>query len=76
MAELCRRFQIARKTGYKWLQRYRSEGAAGLADRSRRPQQSPAETGTELVAAILEQKVVGLEARPDCPVCGGRGLRA
>jgi len=38
MTELCRRFQISRKTGYKWVQRFRADGAGGLADRSRRPQ--------------------------------------
>ncbi len=38
MTELCRRFQLSRKTGYKWVQRFRAEGTAGLADRSRRPQ--------------------------------------
>jgi len=37
MTELCQRFQISRKTGYKWLKRFRAEGDAGLADRSRRP---------------------------------------
>lgn len=37
MTELCQRFQISRKTGYKWVQRFRTEGEAGLADRSRRP---------------------------------------
>ena len=33
MACLCRQFGISRKTGYKWLRRYESDGAAGLADR-------------------------------------------
>jgi transposase InsO family protein len=37
LSELCRRFGISRKTGYKWLKRYRQEGEAGLVDRSRRP---------------------------------------
>ena len=41
---LCRAFQIAPTTGYKWLQRYAAEGAAGLPDRSRRPRRSPAQT--------------------------------
>lgn len=36
-SELCRRFGISRKTGYKWKRRYHKEGEAGLADRSRRP---------------------------------------
>jgi len=39
MTELCQRFQISRKTGYKWVQRFRTEAEAGLADRSRRPHQ-------------------------------------
>ncbi len=39
MTELCRRFQISRKTGYKWVHRFQAEGAAGLTDRSRRPHQ-------------------------------------
>ena len=37
VSELCRRYGVSRKTGYKWLQRYRDEGTAGLTDRSRRP---------------------------------------
>jgi len=41
MTELCQRFQISRKTGYKWVRRFRAEGAAGLADRSRRPHHIP-----------------------------------
>jgi transposase InsO family protein len=34
MTELCERYEISRKTGYKWLDRYRLEGAAGLRERS------------------------------------------
>jgi len=36
-SELCRRFKVARCTGYKWLRRFRYEGRTGLRDRSRRP---------------------------------------
>ena len=36
-ASLCGRFGISRKTGYKWLQRYRRGGLKALADVSRRP---------------------------------------
>lgn len=32
---------VSRRTGYKWLARFKSEGAAGLADRSSRPRRSP-----------------------------------
>lgn len=41
ISALCRHYGISRKTGYKWLKRYREEGEAGLADRSRRPHHSP-----------------------------------
>jgi len=37
MAELCREFGIARKTGYKIFDRYQECGIRGLTDRSRRP---------------------------------------
>jgi len=37
MAELCREFEISRKTGYKIFTRYRDCGLGGLTDRSRRP---------------------------------------
>ena len=32
---LCRRFGISRKTGYKWLHRFKREGSEGLVDRYR-----------------------------------------
>jgi transposase InsO family protein len=53
VSALCRRFGISRKTAYKWLARYHGEGAAELADRSRRPHTSPTQTGPEVVAAVL-----------------------
>jgi transposase InsO family protein len=37
MAELCAEFRISEKTGYKWMARFRADGAAGLADRSHAP---------------------------------------
>ena len=38
---LCRRYGISRKTGYKWLERYRRSGLDGLNDRSSRPHGHP-----------------------------------
>jgi len=35
VSRLCERFQISRKTGYKWLARFRSQGDSGLGDQSR-----------------------------------------
>lgn len=34
-------FQVSRRTAYKWLGRWRTEGEAGLMDRSSRPHRSP-----------------------------------
>jgi len=41
MTELCQRYGISRKTGYKWLDRFEEEGRKGLQDRSRAPHQCP-----------------------------------
>ena len=53
-AELCRRYGISRKTGYKWLRRWETEGPDGLQDHHSRPHRSPLATSPEVVAAILE----------------------
>ena len=44
---------ISARTAYKWLARYRSEGAAGLRDRSSRPHESPAKTDHAREQVIL-----------------------
>lgn len=40
-AQVGRRFGVSRRIGYKWLERYRAEGFAGLRDRPRAPQNRP-----------------------------------
>ena len=37
MTELAARYQVSRKTAYKWVDRYEADPAAGLGDRSRAP---------------------------------------
>jgi len=54
VTELCERYGVSRKTGYKWIDRYLRLGPAGLEERSRRPQRAPNQTADEIVAAILE----------------------
>jgi transposase InsO family protein len=68
MQEVCRRFGISRQTGYTWRRRYRQDGAAARADRSRRPQRSPSQTAPASAA-----RVVAL--REQHPAWGGRKLR-
>ena len=66
--ELCRRFGISAKTGYKWLERAAREGEGWLADRSRRPHASPWRTEAELEAAVLR-------VRDRHPAWGARKIR-
>src|SRR6266581_483163 len=47
IAELCRRYEVSRKTGYKWLRAYARDGPAALADGSHRPHTSPHRHGAE-----------------------------
>jgi transposase InsO family protein len=61
LAELCRRFGISRKTGYKWL------GRDAFADRSRQPLTSPRRT-----VAAMEAEVLALRERH--PAWGGRKI--
>lgn len=68
-AALCRRFGISRKTGYKWVERYRTGGEAALGDRSRAPHRSPGRTPPEVEAAVLR-------IRDAHPAWGGRKIRA
>ena len=41
MTELCDEFGVSRKTAYKWLNRYKESGPAGLVDRSRASRSHP-----------------------------------
>ncbi len=53
MADLCRRYGISRKTGYKWLARSREVGClAELEERSRRPHRSPGKTPEWIEARV------------------------
>jgi transposase-like protein len=55
--ELCRRFGIAPKTGYKWLARYAEQGPSGLDDRSRRPRRSPTRTAAEVEHSVIRLRM-------------------
>lgn len=47
---------VSVRTAYKWLKRFREEGADGLVDRSSRPAQCPHATPAAIVAQVLEQR--------------------
>ncbi len=69
LTELCARYGVSRKTGYKWIGRYTTEGAAGLTERSSRPRHSPQAT-----AARVADAIVALRKR--YPTWGGKKILA
>lgn len=68
-SQLCARYGISRKTGYKWLERHQALGAAGLEAQSRRPHASPQRTAVEVENRILA-------VREAHPTWGGRKIKA
>jgi putative transposase len=69
MSELCYRYGVSRKTGYKWIARYHGEGAVGCSDRLRSPRNHPNKT-----RALIVKKIV--LARKKHPGWGPRTLHA
>ena len=63
---LCREFGITRRTGQKWVDRYRD--FQPLTDRSRRPHTSPTKTPEDVERLILAVRV-------DNPGWGARTIR-
>ena len=66
-SELCRRFNISRRTGYKWLDRYKQLGDQGLFEFSRRPKDQPGRISSE-----IEKQIIVL--RQDNPEWGAKKI--
>jgi transposase InsO family protein len=56
MTELCSYYQISRKTGYKWFDRYQQGGIEALHNRSRKPHSHPHEISHQVKESILAIK--------------------
>jgi transposase InsO family protein len=69
MTDLCREYGISRKTGYKFMERYRELGAIGLYDQRRIPERVPHRTPDAV-------KELFLEARGLHPTWGSKKLKA
>jgi putative transposase len=54
MTDLCARYGVSRKIGYKWLARFEAEGKAGLVNRSRRPHTCPTAIRPALAELLCE----------------------
>src|ERR1700677_2221413 len=53
ISELCRRYEISRKTGHKWLERYKLGGVPGLEDRSHAPHECPHRLSEKIIEELL-----------------------
>lgn len=69
MTDLCQEYGISRKTGYKFWERFKERGPAGLADESRAPKRVPRRTAAEIEQLIVKTR----KARPNW---GGRTIKA
>jgi transposase InsO family protein len=69
IAALCRRFNISRRVGYKWIDRFAAGGLCALGDRSRRPHASPS-----IMDKKIEDRAVAL--RLEHRSWGGRKIAA
>lgn len=67
MTELCAKYGISRKTGYKWRNRVFEEGVDGLQDRTSRPRSNPNAWGEDVVQYFLD-------ARRERPTLGPKKL--
>ena len=65
---LCRVYGVSRKTGFKWIQRFKEDGKSGLGDRSRASHSHPNATDDETAALVIS-------ARRAHPTWGPRKLR-
>lgn len=55
MSDVCRRFDISRPTGYKWLARHEEEGLDGLYDRSKVPHSQ------KTISESIENKILKMK---------------
>lgn len=56
ITELCKEFGISRKTGHKWINRYKEHGRKGLSDRKSDPHFNAAKTSKEIELLIIKEK--------------------
>ncbi len=56
ITELSKKYEISRKTVYKWIGRYEKEGIDGLKEKSRAPKVSPNQTKDHIVERLIDEK--------------------
>ena len=56
ISELCDQHGISRKTGHKYINRYKAQGRDGLVERSRRPKTYANASDADIIRLILLEK--------------------
>jgi len=56
ITDICKRYGISRKTGYKWLNRFAQHGFEGLKEHSRVAKHCPHRTDSKMVEQLVEQR--------------------
>jgi transposase InsO family protein len=74
VAHIAAELGVSRQSAYRWIRRFRTEGPAGLRDRSSRPRSSPHRTSAALEQAVLRARA-GLRAGPG-PIAAATGVPA
>ncbi len=61
---LCQEFGVSTKTGYKWFNRFISEGIEGLNDRSRRPHHHLHQLSEDIICRLIKLKTAHMSWGP------------
>ena len=56
VSHVAKEMGISRQCAHRWVNRYRAEGVAGLADRSSRPRSCPCRTPKEVEDAVIAMR--------------------
>ena len=56
ISDLCKKYGISRKTGYKFIQRYRDLGPWGLEDRSRAPHHQANRVSDQMIDMLVDAR--------------------
>ncbi len=68
-SQLCRESNITRTTGYKYVDRFKQEGMAGLDKRSTRPLTSPHQT-----SKLIEDRIIQIRTKGDTKGWGAKKI--
>jgi transposase len=56
MSELCARYGVSRRIGYKWLARYEADGRRGVVDRSHAPHHCPHKSPASVAELLITER--------------------